>query len=80
MNRSNVFTHSSIKIVNSKGVLCEHPLNKNPNHTIPKTVSSTLPKYFMLFMRNILNSLGITRNEQKEQNTHGILRVAIWDK
>jgi len=59
-NSSNVLTHRSIKIVNSKGVLCEHPLNVHPNQTIPKKISSTLDTFFKLFMRNIANSYGDT--------------------
>jgi len=55
--RSTVFIHSNINIANSKGVLCEHPLKEYPNQTTPKKISTTLPKYFILFMRNNLNFL-----------------------
>lgn len=48
--------HSKTKIVNSKGVLWEHPLKEQPNQTILKKISTTLPKYFIFFMRNILSA------------------------
>ena len=55
-NRSNVLIHSKTRMVNSKGVLWEHPLKKHPNQTILKKISATFPKYFIFFMRNILSA------------------------
>ncbi len=69
MNKSSVFTHSSIKMANKKGVLCEHPLNENPNQITLKTLSIILPKYFMLFMRNTL-SAGAEENTNYFLYTH----------
>ena len=50
--RSTVFIHTSINIANSNGVLCEQPLKEQPSQTTLNTVSTTLPKCFLLFMSN----------------------------
>ncbi len=58
-----VLTHRNTKMVNSKGVLCEHPLKKQPSQTTLNTVSTTLSIYLILFMINNLNSLELTHNQ-----------------